>query len=542
MIYSIVLVDDEEQVRQSIKNHTPWSEYGFEVVGEASNGVEALELIEDVQPDVVITDIRMPYMDGIALIKAIREVSPTTTIIILSGYDEFTYAQSAIRYKVTEYLLKPVSKEDIIELLKRIHTQIDGEFAKSKDQGQLEKAYHQALPQLKEKFLVSLVSPVKDLSDSALIKRGESYGYELRDKDCYHIAVIESDRGINHLIPQAIIQVCRNVLKETQYLLLQMDSQIVLIFYGSSHGEEKIYLPLFTKRTLQSCKEVGAYLNRYLSSGVTIGLSDLVRAPSLLCTAYNHALIALNYKTYEKDQKLLYYNDVELTNRPQLDLVASKRLNEDFINLLKMGSDEEINEFSSRFFDDKSGLDPEGLQSYVLSLIALLAELTLNYGTSLSKVSSNRNFFAELSTVTTVSRAELWFAGLSLDVHHAIMGEREKSHVKFVEEAKKYLLEHYRDPTLGLDKICDWLGVSAPYFSSTFKKETGVPFVQALNEARLNQAQKLLDTTDLKNYEIAEAVGFSNSNYFSFCFKRNRGLSPTQYRVKQRNHEHQEKA
>ncbi|MCH3918713.1 MAG: response regulator [Spirochaetia bacterium] len=538
MVYSIVLVDDEVQVRSSIRSTTAWADYGFRIVGEAGNGIEALELIEEKQPDVVITDIRMPYMDGIELIRSIREVLPAAVIIILSGYDEFTYAQTAIRYNVKEYLLKPVSHEDICSLLQRIHGQIDHEFEHNHDQDLLQKAYKQALPQLKEKYLVSLLSPVKEVPERILVERGETYGYQVSDKDCFHVAVIEAERMDNPLMLQAMLHVCREVLGKDGSLLLQMDDQIVLMFNGSCCGEEGVFLPLFTKRCMQHCKEVSAYLNRYIPGGVTIGLSPLCRTLSALGSAYRKALVALNYKAYEKDQHVLYFNDMEQTYHPKLDLLASERLKDEFLKLLKLGSEEEVVLAVARFFDDKSGLDPEGLQSYVLSLLSSLAELTLDYGTSLSKVSSNRNFFAELSSVTTVGRAKHWFTMLSLDVHRTIKGEREKSHVRFVEDAKRYLLDNYSDPAVGLDKICDWLGVSTSYFSSTFKKETGVPFVQALNEVRLSQAQKLLVDTDLKNYEIAEKVGFSDPNYFSFCFKRNRGLSPTQYRARYRGSEH----
>ncbi len=117
MAYTILLVDDESAVREGIRNRTPWERYNFKVVGEAGNGIEALEMIEELHPDVVITDIKMPYLDGMELIKEIRRSHPPVTIIIISGYDEFTYAQQAIRYDVSEYVLKPVTVEDICNLL-----------------------------------------------------------------------------------------------------------------------------------------------------------------------------------------------------------------------------------------------------------------------------------------------------------------------------------------------------------------------------------------------------------------------------------------
>ena len=141
MEYTLILVDDESHVRSNIRKSTPWNDFGFSVIGEANNGIEALELVEDLKPDVIITDIRMPYLDGIELIKQIREINPTITIIILSGYDEFTYAQTAIHYDVKEYILKPVSKKDFCELLSRTKKMLDANYSKVNNINVLKEKY-----------------------------------------------------------------------------------------------------------------------------------------------------------------------------------------------------------------------------------------------------------------------------------------------------------------------------------------------------------------------------------------------------------------
>jgi len=152
MAYTILLVDDETAVRDGIRSRTPWQTYNFEVIAEAGNGIEALELVEELHPDVVITDIRMPYLDGMELIQQIRSSHPATTLVILSGYDEFTYAQQAMRYEVSEYVLKPVSVEDLSKLLERLGKRLDEEIKRTQDQDRLRQAYLQALPLIREKF------------------------------------------------------------------------------------------------------------------------------------------------------------------------------------------------------------------------------------------------------------------------------------------------------------------------------------------------------------------------------------------------------
>ena len=145
-MYSILFVDDEDEARKAIKEFTPWSDYGFETPREASNGREALEMIDDNLPDVIITDIRMPYMDGIEFIEKVRtEYSSSVDVIILSGYDEFTFAQTAMRLNVADYVLKPVSIESMKEVLKRTKERLDQDRAKVSDMAKLEAFYNSTI-------------------------------------------------------------------------------------------------------------------------------------------------------------------------------------------------------------------------------------------------------------------------------------------------------------------------------------------------------------------------------------------------------------
>ncbi len=532
MEYTIILVDDEAHVRSSIRNNTPWADYGFNVIGEANNGIEALELIEDEVPDVVITDIRMPYLDGIELIKELNKIHPNITIIILSGYDEFTYAQTAIKYNVSEYILKPVSKKDFVGILERTKKSLDDNFKKINDINKLENQYKMALPLLKEKFLLSLLTPNKEIDDNELIQKSISFGYNI-DKDCFIIATLEANRNNSPLIAISMLEACKEILNKSNIIHIQVDEQIVIIFTNNGGFDDANFTNLFVKQVLRDLEQISSYLNKYLQGGVTIGLGNVVHTPSMIHLSYKESLIALNYKAYQEHQNILYINDVERIQHLPLkkDIMIMRK--DEFINTLKMGSEEEVTTLVAKFFDEYSGLDPEGLQSYLLSILSILATITLSYKTSLSQIlneSEDRSLIQELATINTVSKAKRWFTDLSIKVNKAIKGEREQSHIKFVEDAKKYIEDHYSDKNLCLESVCDYLGVSTAYFSSTFKKESGKSFVAACNETRINMAKKLMRESDLKNYEISEKVGFSDSNYFSFCFKRVEGISPTKYK------------
>ena len=169
-LYRIMLVDDEEEVRKAIIRQMDWEQLGFTVVGDAENGEDALEKMEQSEPDVVITDIRMPYMDGLTLTARIREKYPSVKILIFSGYDDFEYAQRAIKLNVTEYILKPVNGQELAQILGRVKNSLDEEIEQRRNINSLRESYLRSLPILRELFLNDLVRGITNEAVALKIK------------------------------------------------------------------------------------------------------------------------------------------------------------------------------------------------------------------------------------------------------------------------------------------------------------------------------------------------------------------------------------
>ncbi|MGE4454410.1 MAG: response regulator [Sphaerochaeta sp.] len=531
MPYSIVLVDDESAVREGIRSRTPWERYNFTVVGEAGNGIEALELVEELHPDVVITDIRMPYLDGMELIKKIRQAHPATTMVILSGYDEFTYAQQAMHYDVSEYVLKPVSVDDLCRLLERLGSRLDEEIKRTQDRKRLMEVYTQALPLIREKFLLSLLTTTQATSDATLVAKAHEYGLDL-DKDEFMVALIESDHIQNtSLQTLAMFEVVNEVcMKEEGSLAFQFENQIAIIFHARSHGQPH-YDSVFKKQTYRKAEQIQAYLEKY-NFHVVLGIGNQVHAPSAISQSYHQALRALNYSSCYPEQTLLFISDLE-SEMSEEQVNVHQELQANILLSVKMGSEQQVNDAVSQMFGEAlASVSLIQLQELVLSLSLSLQELAHSYGHTIFALreEEGRNLFSELATITTLGKARRWFTHICLEIREKIAGQRENSHIQFIGKAKNLITKHFSEAGFGLEEICEMIGVSPSYFSSTFKKEVGLSFVQYLTAMRMDRAKELLIKTEGKTYEIAQAVGYTEPNYFSFSFKRHVGISPSQYR------------
>ena len=260
-----------------------------------------------------------------------------------------------------------------------------------------------------------------------------------------------------------------------------------------------------------------------------MGISKIITSFSDLNKAYRQCITAINYKLYYKDQTIFFIEDLEPKKTIETTDNSHDKYIEALLTNIKLGSEEDVQNSIDLLFSENSNYNPEELESYSLKIISLLTNLALSYNLNLSKYSTLIKTISQLNTlsVTIPSLKEI-----SIALNRKIKEKRKSSNIKFVEVAKKLIEQNYHDKNFNQDVICDLLGVSNAYFSSTFKKETKVAFTKALTIARIEHAKRLIEKENLKTYQIAEKVGFSDSNYFSFCFKKITKDSPSAYKQK----------
>lgn len=322
-MYKLILVDDEEEVRKGMLRKIDWAGYGFEIAGEAENGYEALTVAEKTPPDVVVTDIKMPFMDGIELSEALSKKYPTVKIIILTGFDEFEYAQKAINLNVVEYILKPIASKEFTELLDKVKKGLDEEIAQKENVEALRKHYEESLPILREKFLSSLIT--SRLTDAEFLEKNNSYATGING-DAYLVSVVSNDavcieetksRGMSEvmfhphkdkkLLKFAMLNITGEVVAKFKLGLafLHDDTVVVILSFRNTERDEMM------SRVLTVFEEVRQCMEKYLRFTVTIGVGTFCSSPADLSRSYKNAINALEYRLILGNNRVICIQDVE---------------------------------------------------------------------------------------------------------------------------------------------------------------------------------------------------------------------------------------
>lgn len=531
--YSVMLVDDEEEVRQAIIKRVDWEAIGFRVVDFAENGEEALEKAERICPDVVMTDIQMPFMDGLTFCKKLKERISGTKIVIFSGYDEFEYAKEAIKLEAEEYILKPIDAAELREVFSRIKERLDEELDRKRNVERLEKYYLESVPLLKEQFMMSLLEG--RLTDAHRIKELElSYGMQL-DSPYYITAVFRLDTTAEenihpldaNLLTVSLKQMIEEQLgKEFTYRSINYLGTIITIVMLKSAAA----LTAFIQAADRICK----LANRILNVDVTAGIGHLCNRLTGLHQSYEEAQAAAEYRILLEPNQAIFIQDIEPRSEERF-LVGEQELQQ-IIKEIKVGTTEglEQNIRSLTELLKNASISLPQLQNAFTEMTVEIMRLARIYEVDVEQIEGlNIDFYTKIKQFNSLDMLGDWLLSICIQLRGQIRRERTDAAKQLIDKAKQYIAENYSDSELSVEKLCGHLGLSATYFSTLFKRETGESFVVWLTRVRMEQALRLLNTTEEKAYVISELVGYTEPNYFSYVFKKQYGVSPSKYRSNQ---------
>lgn len=526
--YTVLLVDDEEEVIQVIMKKIDWEGLGFSVIGYANNGMKALEMVEEFQPDVVMTDIKMPYMDGMELASRVKAEYPATKLLIFTGFDEFEYAKEAVHLEVEEYILKPVNSIELTQVFTQMKKKLDQEISEKRNTQILQKYYMDSLPFLQSTFYSALIEgKVKEEE----IPKYLSYYQISLSGPCYcclviHTSSSQMSENMNPMLLTTSVnkQAEERLSEKWRAKSFSYSGNMVLIVQFNHENE--------VSELTDDCDHFCKYAKRMIGALVTVGIGRVCNDLIELKKSYSDAREAVSYRVLYGSSRAINIREIAPSEMGSVEGLSDTEL-ANLLKSIRLGSEEAIKEAVNKYLDHIF-LPAKSIQQYgimVMELLSTLYRFASNHEIGIPEFQEDmKNLYSELLDME-MEELRTWFTRISLTLHEKLLNERSNSTKSFVYKAKEYVSNHYADENLSLDDICGALGVSNSYFSTVFKKETGNSFIAYLTDYRMDQASRLLLETNEKSYMIAKKVGYSDPNYFSYVFKRRFGVSPSKYRT-----------
>lgn len=539
----IFLAEDEVIVRETIKRMIPWEELGFELVGEAADGEMALPLLIRQKPDLLITDIKMPFMDGLTLAKLAKKELPELKIVILSGYDDFNYAKQAINIGVEDYLLKPITKNALIERLSEIRSRYEHEKTQKEYYEKFQREMQAYEKNSSRDFFEALVRGSMDMME--VYKKAEKLGVDIV-AEAYNILIFtmnsEEDfsgqkEGYSEWEAESLEMLEEFFSGHPSAMLFRSN----IFSYGVLLKGQKESIKEITKECVGKIQGI---LNRKESKREWfLAVGQPVERLSQIKKSYHTASRAFSQR-YLYGENILYYDEMEMmehrsgqadtNDNAYLKKVDVNALNPAILQkFLSNGLQEETENFVKDYFYAIGQEPMESLvfRNYVIlnvrfSVITFLKGLGCDTegmepeNTEEILVESGKNIENAIAYAEKmISRA--------ITIRDQNSGNKNRSILK---TAVDFIDEHYMDEDISLNTAANVANVSSNHFSALFSQNMGQTFIEYLTSLRMNKAKELLRCTGMRSSEIAGEIGYKDAHYFSYLFKKTQGMTPSDYR------------
>ncbi len=533
MTTGLLLVEDEPALQRKLRHNIVWADYGFDPVLIASNGLEALAILAEQPIQIVVTDVQMPKMNGLELIKEIKRRNYPMKIIVISGFAEFEYAQESIKLNVSDYLLKPFASRRLLEVVLRFQHELRQEQAEKTELNELREQLAKNKEVLQEKFFIDLLNG--NFASGSLADQIDFLGLAELQGQPYQVVVVE--------IPENQLA---GKTEEDKYLLnLQLVQQLQKAFADQPTQQVQINLRrnqmaliVFTPETTLplQLEAVLAQLRVMLNISLSCGLGHPYHDFTDLAVSYKEACTALHYRYLYGLNRVFSINDLNLVN-PSYHKIFHLIHHHSIFDNLKIGADGAIQKDLKDLIAElrQTGISPE-LAKIVAGNLILLTNITLNeLGYNSSEIfGSEYATLIDVSGTESLAELETMLEAFFQRIIRYINTKRLSLNHQLVAEIRKVIDENFATD-ITLSEMANRYKISPSYLSLLFTERIGKNFSDYLSERRMMRAKELLKHSERKIYEIATEVGYNDSFYFSNCFKKWMGVSPSEYREKARN-------
>jgi hypothetical protein len=500
MKFHLLIVDDEVVIRKGLSDYINWDAYDCQVTATASNGKEAMEIIENNNIDIVLTDIKMPVLDGIGLAEYVYENHPDIAVIILSGYSEFEYAQSAIKYQVNEYILKPAAKEKIIESVQNVAQKL------------ITSRSNKTIDEKEFAYLKDTV--FQELTDSSVVtedikKRAAEHDINLNGFYVAAFQLVDSTDSIN-LLKDTIID-----FKSNGYCY-RYNNLIITIYYETNEN--------YIGQIVDNCNLVINEFYKEYNEPVFVGISEHHNCIEEFAAGVSQAISALSLCFYSSSHIVTYTakaadgnNNLSAETTLLLHDFETAIIQLDFKKSNDIASDIFI-KLQSSFADEDTAVNICFQIYYICYRVVLKSHLIL----------PEKDYSGMINNCSDIFQLKT-FIGDLLNTVKQLLTQSTKKYSDFVQETISYIQDHIAED-LSLEVLAKIVNSNESYLSRTFKKECGISIINYITTLRIALAKDLLAGSTLRTFEIADSIGIHDAAYFSSLFKKNTGLSPKEYR------------
>lgn len=533
-----LVVEDEVIIRTGIVKKVNWDMFEISQVFEAENGEKGYEIIINEKPDIVILDINMPKLNGIELLERIRDEGIKSHVIILSGHDNFSYAQQAIKYEVDNYLLKPCSTKQIEETLQKVCTIISTSSEKERKYEEMKKKFDDMAPFLKSGLINSIITG--NISDEAEIIHLCQY-FEINIlNECFIVAVVLlEDKFTGSASPEEslinkveICQIINDVVSCDNIIIdSSLSGRVLLLASGDNERELK-------KDFFEIIDDIVNAASGKTSTKLAVGIGNISRGIKNIKDSYNSALMALENRFVQDDSRVFFIEDIILCNKVLVNYPYDDEKH--FLACLKSGvRDSSTDSLNKLIFFLKSKKDkyPVNLiKIHLKQLVYYMMQVVYEIGGDVSDLYGNVNILEQIEAFYHIDEYQDFLFGFTEKLCEYISKKRYLKNNSVIRKVITFIEQNYSNESLSLGQIADYVGMHPNYVSHLFKKEKGESLASYLCKFRIKMAEKLILKSDcFKIYDIAYEVGFSDAHYFTTCFKSIIGVTPSEYKQFRKN-------
>lgn len=536
-MYKVLIIDDEPIIRKGIKNLINWKQLNCEVCAEARDGAEGLKLIREFLPEIILTDIRMPGIDGLEMLKQVKGIVPNSKVIIVTGYREFDYVHEAIKCGAFDFLLKPTRLEELTSVLARAVEFLNEQKLKRLEVDKFKLLFEQSIPLLKEKLLCDIVFEINN-NESEIIEKLKLFDININN---FVFIVIENDADENsvntqydkHLYQFGIINSFEEILTEEYevHVMILNSNRVGFIIQNKSQSIKNI--------NITEILEKAAYLQEMIGNafGISISIAISTEGSSVLELPKKHkeCQYILDYKSYLGNNSIIQYSDLNSFFKYE-DYSLLERFKKQLLEGVKAGNEalvksslESINNFIA-----SNTISINYLKNFFYSALSSINNIRISVlaANSDKKHEEGRDIASLIKLIEKSDNIEeltCLLQQVALNIAKKVNNYNNKSIRVILRKAIDYINEHYSEP-LTLNEVAEHTYVTTFYISRMFKKELGISFIDYLNDIRIEKAKELLKDVRYKSYEVASLVGIPDPHYFSKLFKKYSGISPSEYR------------